>query len=438
MYRDVCLWSCICSPHTLHMCLYCTEKLSHSEILTCMSHTLLKQQIRKILAFYKRVATGVGVYLCTHTCRISLKGSSRHQKPPLSLSVFSVHPPPVPPCSPALRSLLPLAAVVIGYDTGSTGRERGCIWMRLTSSSSLLYSNLVPSSSEPSLSTVTVATSVRPHPLSPLLHPGVISFIKIGRWCPNVCVFLRCIAADLVPSQLPALQHRTESYDSERITRAEKRRHLSQTCYIKSIKYIIAHLGTPQRGSLQLKQPQSRHSEVHTALEKKFTPMFHLMCFVVNVYAFCKFTIKDGKTLFNQAQCLYGLLSIYQVRFSGSSTYWAFCFQKLFSKKKWWFLLKRHHELVWVFRCRCWIYVNALTRSYLYYKIHHITIQGQIFLAKATILWLGCDWLTRLCSDCCVLCFICKTKRQNCKIAFPHHNRWICSSGPDILHFFYS
>lgn len=67
-----------------------------------------------------------------------VKGSSRPLNAPLSPPVFSVHPPLSPP--------LPLAAVVIGYDTGSTGRERGRIWMRRLSSPSLLHSNLLPCS----------------------------------------------------------------------------------------------------------------------------------------------------------------------------------------------------------------------------------------------------------------------------------------------------
>lgn len=53
----------------------------------------------------------------------------------LPYSLYIPHSPP-----------LPLAAVVIGYDTGSTGRERGRIWMRRLSSPSLLHSNLLPCS----------------------------------------------------------------------------------------------------------------------------------------------------------------------------------------------------------------------------------------------------------------------------------------------------
>lgn len=96
---------------------------------------------------------------------------------------------PPSPCIPLLPApLLPLAAMVIGYDMGSTGRERGRIWMRRMSSSSLLFSNLMPSSSQPLLAAVTVATSAWPHPLRSFLHPRVLSFIKIVRSCPRVCV----------------------------------------------------------------------------------------------------------------------------------------------------------------------------------------------------------------------------------------------------------
>lgn len=78
-----------------------------------------------------------------------------------------------------------IGAVVIGYDTGSTGREgvhlnvQNVIFL-------LLSSNLIPPNSQSVHTAVTVATSSWPHPL---LY-RVFSFIKIGLWCPNVSSFI--------------------------------------------------------------------------------------------------------------------------------------------------------------------------------------------------------------------------------------------------------
>ena len=145
---QMCMQSWVSNPQTFHIPLHFKEKLSHTEILTWLAHISLSWSYERLLpqpSPCKGVVTGVGVYLSTRKCCISLTGSSSHQKTPLSLAVFSVQPPPQHP--PALHSLLPLAAVVIGYDTGSTGREQGRIWMCRMSSSSLLFSNLLPCSS---------------------------------------------------------------------------------------------------------------------------------------------------------------------------------------------------------------------------------------------------------------------------------------------------
>ena len=164
------------------------------EIFSCLTRILLKLQIKRDffhnLCLVKQAMTGVGVNLDTHTWGVLLKGSRRHLNIPPSLlhSLCSLLQPL------ARRSPLPLAAVVIGYDTGSTGRERGRIWMRRLSSSSPLFSNLLPCSSKPELTAVTVATSAWPHPPPSVFHIRAVSFIKIAHKCPNesVCIEVHC------------------------------------------------------------------------------------------------------------------------------------------------------------------------------------------------------------------------------------------------------
>lgn len=168
--RLMCMQSWICSPHTLRIhsaSSYISQRTPHTLKSSPVLHThfLLKLQIKKILFFFffchnlplsKPVMTGVGVYLgnahvlhpsekVQADTRILLFFSLSFCIPRTSSHQLPLHPHPAPRLPPSF----PLAAVVIGYDTGSTGRERGRIWMRQMSSSSLLSSNLLPPSSLP-------------------------------------------------------------------------------------------------------------------------------------------------------------------------------------------------------------------------------------------------------------------------------------------------
>lgn len=112
-----------------------------------------------------------------------VNGSHRHLSTPLSL-LYS--PCSEPPASP--RPLPPLAAVVIGYDTGSTGRESQDAFECAECLRHFSFSNLLPCSS-PSLSALPLPWQHLRDRISPhlLFFLHVVSFIKIGRKCLNEC-----------------------------------------------------------------------------------------------------------------------------------------------------------------------------------------------------------------------------------------------------------
>lgn len=126
----------------------------------------------------KAAMTGVGVYRAARTCTVALKGSSRHNNRPPSLSWYSVQPYP------------PTTTTHLHHWCGGNwvwhriNREkRGRIWMRKMSSSYFSLLTLMPSTPSP-------CALLLPwqHLRDRILHSRVYAFIKIGLQCPNVCV----------------------------------------------------------------------------------------------------------------------------------------------------------------------------------------------------------------------------------------------------------
>lgn len=230
--------SCVHSVHLSQICIWIRETFS----------LLLKLQIDLLLV--KQVMTGVGVNLDSHVQQLS--GKVRGGTWILFSRLYSQRSP-LARC-PLRRG----AAVVIGYDMGSTGRERGRIWMRRPSSSSLLFSNRLPCSFPASAHRCyrsNICTDRIPH--SPSSTLCGISFIKIGHKCPNeVCMWgaLQQSTASLAPSsearttvsQILKLQKK-ENYLEQR-----KRIHLSLTCYIKSNRLFPTWEHLTERGQSQL------------------------------------------------------------------------------------------------------------------------------------------------------------------------------------------